>query len=617
MSHQNKKLSGAQNLKRKLKKQNDDEKSAKRMAGFVIREVRSEETGECSAESSTKKNESCLEINKNNTSKVSPDKLSHQAVCIKQYENYNLEENKKNSITKVSSASLSGQDTDFTDVAKWPLLVNSSIIDEIVIRGPVNNKIQNDKYPRNSNGRHFSNVHFQRVMPNGEIYDRRWLVYSQSTDKVFCFCCSLFYLNHHSNLSKEGFNDWKHLSDRLKSHEISPDHLHAIEKWIETLKRLKLLSGIDKHLQRQIHDEKLRWTSILHRLIEIILFLSGRNLSFRGSSDKFNTLNNGNFLGLVELLSKFDSVMMEHLRRVINQETHVHYCSKMIQNELISLLAGEVRNKILSLLKEAKYFSIILDCTPDVSHIEQLSFTVRFVDINEARVRECFIAYKPVTDSTGEGLTDLFLDNIVQKYDLDMNDCRGQGYDNGANMVGKNKGLQARILKKFPRAFFNPCGCHSLNLVVADAVKTSVKSVSLFGILQRLFVLFSASPKRWKIMEKYVKFLSLKKVCETRWESRISSLEAVRFQYSDVLDALNELYKETDDPVSASEAKSLAEHMESFEFLLTLVVWYDILFQINIVSKAMQSETMDISNACKLLEHCQTFITGYRDTARR
>lgn len=114
MSHQNKKLSGAQNLKRKLKKQNDNEKSAKRMAGFVIREVRSEETGECSAESSTKKNESCLKINKNNTSKVSPDKLSHQTVCIKQYENYNLEENKKNSIAKVSSASLSDQDTDFT-----------------------------------------------------------------------------------------------------------------------------------------------------------------------------------------------------------------------------------------------------------------------------------------------------------------------------------------------------------------------------------------------------------------------------------------------------------------------------------------------------------------------
>lgn len=306
--------------------------------------------------------------------------------------------------------------------------------------------------------------------------------------------------------------------------------------------------------------------------------------------------------------------MIEHLRRIINKETLIHYCSKTIQNELISLLGSEVRKKILSMVKEAKYFSIILDCTSDVSHVEQLSITLRFVDVDEIQVRECFIAYKPVTDSTGEGLTSLFLDNIIQNYDLDMNDCRGQGYDNGANIVGKDKGVQARILRQFPRAFFNTCGCHSLNLVVADAVKTSVKSISLFGILQRLFVLFSASTKRWDIMKKYVKSLSLKKICETRWESRISSLEAVRFQYPNIIDALIKLYEETDDPVFASEAKSLAEHMEGFEFLFTLVIWYDILFQVNIVSKAMQSETMDISNASKLLEKCLIFVTEYRNT---
>lgn len=451
-------------------------------------------------------------------------------------------------------------------------------------------------------------------MLNGETYKRRWLVYSQSTDKIYCFCCKLFCQIHNSNLSKEGFNDWKHLSERLKSHETSPDHLRSIENWIEVSKRLKSLSGVDKHLQRQINDEKMRWVSILERLIQIVLFLSGHNLSFRGSFDKLNTFNNGNFLGLVELLEKFDPVMIEHLRRIINKETLIHYCSKTIQNELINLLGSEVRKKILSMVKEAKYFSIILDCTSDVSHVEQLSITLRFVDVDEIQVRECFIAYKPVTDSTGEGLTSLFLDNIIQNYDLDMNDCRGQGYDNGANMVGKDKGVQARILRQFPRAFFNTCGCHSLNLVVADAVKTSVKSISLFGILQRLFVLFSASTKRWDIMKKYVKSLSLKKICETRWESRISSLEAVRFQYPNIIDALIKLYEETDDPVFASEAKSLAEHMEGFEFLFTLVIWYDILFQVNIVSKAMQSETMDISNASKLLEKCLIFVTEYRNT---
>lgn len=105
-------------------------------------------------------------------------------------------------------------------------------------------------------------------------------------------------------------------------------------------------------------------------------------------------------------------------------------------------------------------------------------------------MRECFLAYKPVTDSSGKGLTGIFFDEIVNKYDIDMNDCRGQGYDNRAYMVGQQKGVQSRITTKFPRAFFNPCGCHSLNLVVADAAKSSVKTVSLFGILQRLFVFF-------------------------------------------------------------------------------------------------------------------------------
>lgn len=95
-------------------------------------------------------------------------------------------------------------------------------------------------------------------------------------------------------------------------------------------------------------------------------------------------------------------------------------------------------------------------------------------------------------------------------------------------------------------------------------------------------------------------------MCETRWESRISSLEAVRFQYPNMIDAFIKLYEETDDSVSASKAKSLAKHMEGFEFLFTLVIWYDILFQVNIVRKAMQSETMDISNASKLLEKCLT-----------
>lgn len=135
--------------------------------------------------------------------------------------------NENNTESKASPVPSSLQNADYEDIAKWPPPINSATI-EIVIRGPINNKIQ-DKYPHNSNGRHFSKVHFQRVMLNGEIYKRRWLVYSQSTDKIYCFCYKLFCQIRNSNLSKKEFNNWKHLSERLKSHETSPDHLRAME----------------------------------------------------------------------------------------------------------------------------------------------------------------------------------------------------------------------------------------------------------------------------------------------------------------------------------------------------------------------------------------------------
>jgi len=66
------------------------------------------------------------------------------------------------------------------------------------------------------------------------------------------------------------------------------------------------------------------------------------NLAFRGSSDRLFTKNNGNFLGLVELLGKYDVTMHEHLQRILAKETHVHYCSNTIQNEIISLMGSSV-----------------------------------------------------------------------------------------------------------------------------------------------------------------------------------------------------------------------------------------------------------------------------------
>ena len=119
------------------------------------------------------------------------------------------------------------------------------------------------------------------------------------------------------------------------------------------------------------------------------MFLSEHNLAFRGSQEKLYANNNGNFLSLIQLLGKYDTVLAEHIRRIQSKEIHDHYLGKTIQNELITLLGTQVRNEIIDRVKKAKYFSLILDCTPDVSHQEQLSFTFRFVDCttNDVKVK--------------------------------------------------------------------------------------------------------------------------------------------------------------------------------------------------------------------------------------
>lgn len=101
-------------------------------------------------------------------------------------------------------------------------------------------------------------------------------------------------------------------------------------------------------------------------------------------------------------------------------------------------------------------------------------------------------------ETTGQSLSALIL-KTLKELNIPFKDCRGQSYDNGAKMKGKQKGVQARLLELNSRALFVPCGAHTVNLVVSDAAKSSTDATGYFGYLQKLYNLFSASTQRWSI----------------------------------------------------------------------------------------------------------------------
>ncbi|KAK2711184.1 hypothetical protein QYM36_012384 [Artemia franciscana] len=163
--------------------------------------------------------------------------------------------------------------------------------------------------------------------------------------------------------------------------------------------------------------------------------------------------------------------MAEHIRRISSKETNIHYLSKNVQKEILYFLSKKIQYHIFEQQWHAKYYFIILDSPPDVTHAEEMTLVVRIskIAVNEdVFIREHFLGFVPIANFSGEGLTEVLLKEL-QTRGITLKNMRGQGYNNGSAMKGKHVGDQKRICDLNPRAFYIPYGNHSQNLVINDA----------------------------------------------------------------------------------------------------------------------------------------------------
>ncbi|XP_060845619.1 zinc finger MYM-type protein 1-like [Rhopalosiphum padi] len=476
-----------------------------------------------------------------------------------------------------------------SDPSKWPDPLNGGHRLILVRNNPV--QIILTSYPINDDGRSFSRKYFYRRLSNGENLQRTWLIYSKTIDSVFCFCCKLFKPGTFS-LASCGNRDWKDIGDILKNHENSPNHKNALLRWKELETRVKMGKTIDDVNQVIIRAETEHWKSVINRIISLIKIMAGENLPLRGDSDKLNTPHNDNFLKIIEFLGLYDPIMKEHIRRITSEEIHSHY----------------------------------LDCTPDISHKEQITMIFRFVTTTEGinknekhtnvSVNEHFIDFIELHSTTGLAMTNVLIQKL-KDLEIPIDDMRGQGYDNGSNMRGQNSGVQARVREINSRAFYVPCNAHCLNLVLNDAANCCLDAVKFFSLIQEIYVFFSGSTYRWDVFKKHVSSLTLKPLSATRWESRVDAVKAIRFQVGEVNDSLIEIVEDVT-LVNATgvkcraEAQSIADKLVDYKLLCCLVIWYDVLFEINHTSKLLQSVSLNISETIAQLNNTIIFLKEYR-----
>lgn len=394
------------------------------------------------------------------------------------------------------------------DVGNWPMPVPDSIRTEIIRRG--SGCYQNLKGPfeavrkpgENAKGetRQLTEHWFYKNLPSGEKVLRKWMVYSQEKKMLFCFCCKLFEtkdVNPTMSSFIRGFNSWWKLNPKVSDHENSELHIKCLEKWKTLEARLLQNRTIDSIQQNVMEKERKKWRDILHRLLDVSLFLAQQNLPFRGHREDSSSENRGNFLELVDLLSHYDPVLKEHnvhLQQSLEAgRISVSYLSPQVQNEFISLIGNEIKKEIISDIKKAKYYGIMFDTTPDISHVEQMSQVIRYVQIENRKVevKESFLGFIPLSGKKASDITDEIIQSL-ENNGLDLKLCRSQGYDNATTMSGIHTGVQTRIKEQNPKAIFVPCANHSLNLCGVHAFASVPDCITFFGTLESIYKFFLA-----------------------------------------------------------------------------------------------------------------------------
>jgi len=502
-----------------------------------------------------------------------------------------------------------------SDPAKWAETLTESMKEVLIQRGAKSFHNRHSHYPasvRNSGlggkTRCLNNEHFTSHLPNGQRVQREWLMYSPSTGNVYCFACKLFSPKTHSFVT--GYCDWKH-SERFGEHERSAEHITCMQAVLNRAKG----ATVDADLFKQFQAESSYWRQVLQRVVAVIKFLAERGLAFRGKNESLGSPLNGNYLGILEVLAEFDPFLKDHIRKFGQMgRGNTSYLSSTICEEFIELMGAKTKQAIADELQASKYYSIIVDSTPDLSHVDQLTFIFRFVS-KEGSVVERFVGFEPITSHTGESLANCVM-SVLENLGLELSNCRGQAYDNASNMSGRYNGLQAHLKKSNPLIHYIPCAAHSLNLVGVNSIDRCGNEVSkYFDLIQSIYNFTTASTHRWdRVFGNSNIDLTLKALSNTRWSCRAESTKALWQNYSKIKAALQVISTDdTEKRDTRTEADSLVRKLDSLEMAFMAGFWDTVLSRFQATSLQLQKADMDLGTAVRLLESLRTFVLSQRD----
>ncbi|XP_023737843.1 uncharacterized protein LOC111885848 [Lactuca sativa] len=290
----------------------------------------------------------------------------------------------------------------------------------------------------------------------------------------------------------------------------------------------------------------------------------------------------------------------------------------LVQKDIIHACAKEATKSIIKELGE-DYFAILADESADITHNEQMSLCLRYVD-KKGDIVERFLSVVHVVDTITLALKKEIY-SLLAEYSLSPSKIRGQGYDGASNMKGESNGLKNLILKETTSAYYVHCFAHQFQLTLVAVSKKSIDCGWLFEIHTKLLNAIGVSCKRKEMLREAQaqkvsqefdadqlesgkglnQELSLGRPGDTSSRSHCKLIVNVISLYHvirEVLDKIGDASSSSDDRLKADV---VAYSLESFDFIFMIHLMKTIFDVENDLNNALQRKVQDIVNAMSLV----------------
>ncbi|XP_026415528.1 zinc finger MYM-type protein 1-like isoform X1 [Papaver somniferum] len=261
---------------------------------------------------------------------------------------------------------------------------------------------------------------------------------------------------------------------------------------------------------------------------------------------------------------------------------------------------------------------------------------LRYVDSN-GYVQERFFDIQRVKNTCALTLKEGIVD-VLNHYNLPIENIRGQGYDGANNMSGKWNGLQSLFLEDCKQAYYVHCFAHRLQLALVKTAENLGPVWKFFSMLTSIVNLVTGSSQRIAdfhsaqeddINERLAageletgkganQIGTLPRATDTRWSSHFNSVCSLIDKFDPTCTIIENI--SMNDPnvtCGVSQAQSIFEEIRDFKFVFVLHLIYEIMGTTEILCQGLQKKTQDIVNAMALVSNTKRLLTKLREDGWR